>query len=86
MNGSNTDPSYTSSSSSFTECSSSPFFLPTVPPLSPSTHLTDDPDRSIILEHVFYCLEPDLLSSRSAAVAGAILSRMLEEAVHVRQE
>ena len=55
MNGSNTAPSYTSSSSSFTACSSSPFFLPTASPLSPSTHLTDHPDRSIILEHVFYC-------------------------------
>ena len=61
MNGSNTAPSYTSSSSSFTACSSSPFFLPTVPPLSPSTHLTDDSDCSIILEHVFYCQGPRLV-------------------------
>ena len=56
MNRSTTKPSYLISSfRSFTACSSSPFFLPTVPPLSPSSRLTDDSDSSIILEHVFYC-------------------------------
>ena len=59
MNRSTTKPSYLISSfRSFTACSSSPFFLPTVPPLSPSSRLTDDSDSSIILEHVFYCQGP----------------------------
>ena len=68
-------------SSCDTACSSSPFFLPTAPPLSPSTPLTDDPDRSIRLEHVFYCQEADSVyfvldpvGSTTARSAGRISS------------